>query len=188
MNTEQPKYVTVYGASSDAVDDIYKADARQVGRLLAQRGIVTVNGGGACGLMGATTDGAMDAGGRTLGIIPRFMTERGWGYDRLTEVRVTEGMRDRKKMLADIAVGVIALPGGTGTFDELFEMITRRQLGLYKGQVVILNTNGYYDIMLAMLQNAYRQGFMRKDTDMKLFKVATTPEMAVEMVLADAAE
>lgn len=175
--------VTVYGASSTHIDEKYFRVGRSVGRLLAEAGADVINGGGAVGLMGATIDGALEAGGTAIGIIPEFMAAKGWGHKSLTRMIVAADMHSRKKAMADMSTAVIALPGGVGTLDELMEIITWRQLRLYTGQVVILNTDGFYDPLLAMLARAEEQGFMRKGAEQRLFTVAATPEEAVRLAL-----
>ena len=165
MKSEIKGNVCVFCASSANINERYMADARELGTLLAQGGWRCVNGGGAVGLMGALTDGTLDAGGEVTGVIPKFipkfMVDNGWCYDRLNDVIVTADMHQRKQMMSDMADAVIALPGGVGTFEELLETLTWRQLGLVKVPVIILNTLGYYDPLLAMLQHAIDEGFMK---------------------------
>lgn len=177
------KRITVYGASSSRIDPVYVQAARAVGHAIALAGAEVVNGGGATGLMGATADGALEAGGTVTGIIPRFMTDRGWGHKSLTHTVVTDGMHPRKQTMAAISHGTIALPGGIGTFEELLEIITWRQLHLYDGPVVILNTAGYYDPLLQMIDRAEEQGFMRKGRPRRLFAVTRDPTQAVALAL-----
>lgn len=175
--------VTVYGASSRYIAQEYFDAAYTLGRLLAARGAVLVDGGGAEGLMGAVNNGALDAGGTAVGVLPQFMADRGWGHKGLTRTVVKPDMHARKAYMAQVSQAVIALPGGVGTLDELMEIITWRQLRLYTGRVIILNTSGYYNPLLEMLRQAAAQGFMRKGAEERLFSVAQTPEMAVEMAL-----
>jgi uncharacterized protein (TIGR00730 family) len=111
------------------------------------------------------------------------MVENGWHHSQLTKMEVTDNMHERKKRMAELSSAVIALPGGCGTLEELLEIITWRQLGLYSGNIVILNISGYYNPLLEMLDNAISQGFMKKDHS-QLWQVATTPEEAVEMALS----
>lgn len=177
------KAVTVYGASSTRLAAQYYEAARNVGRLLAEAGAEVINGGGARGLMGATIDGALEAGGKAVGVIPQFMADRGWGHKGLQRMIVTPDMHTRKKTMADMSDGIIALPGGVGTLDELMEIITWRQLGLYTGNVVILNTLNYYGPLLDFLRLAGEQGFMRQNAEARLFVVADTPAEAVTMAL-----
>ena len=169
---------TVFCASSANIDRRYLEAARELGDLLAQGGWRCINGGGAVGLMGALTDGALDAGGQVTGVIPKFMVDNGWCYDRLEDVIVTADMHHRKQMMSEMADAVIAMPGGVGTFEELLETLTWRQLGLVKVPVIILNTLGYYDPLLAMLHHAIDEGFM-KPSHSQLWTVASTPAEAI---------
>lgn len=171
--------VCVYGASRSHIDDCYKAAARRLGALIAEQGHSLVCGGGRGGLMAEAIEGALDAGGKAVGVLPRFMVERGWQHPRLTEMICEETMHARKKRMAEMSFAAVAMPGGVGTLDELMEIITWRQLKLYTGEVVILNTAGFYDDLLAMLSRITREGFMRGDGT-RLWRVASTPEEAVE--------
>ena len=173
--------VCVFCASSANIDERYLADAHQLGTLLAQAGWRCVNGGGAVGLMGAVTDGALDADGEVTGVIPKFMVDNGWCYDRLIDVVVTADMHQRKQIMSDMADAVIALPGGVGTLEELLETLTWRQLGLVKVPVIILNTLGYYDPLLAMLRHSIDEGFMKPSHD-QLWQVAATPAEAIALL------
>ena len=181
MKREIKGNVCVFCASSANIDERYLADARELGNLLAQGGWRCVNGGGAVGLMGAVTDGTLDAGGEVTGVIPKFMVDNGWCYDRLMDVVVTADMHQRKQMMSNMADAVIALPGGVGTIEELLETLTWRQLGLVKVPIIILNTLGYYDLLLAMLRHAIDEGFM-KPSHGQLWQVAATPADAVALL------
>lgn len=181
MKREIKGSVCVFCASSANIDQRYLADARELGGLLAQGGWRCVNGGGAVGLMGAVTDGTLNAGGEVMGVIPKFMVDNGWCYDRLQDVVVTADMHQRKQMMSDMADAVIALPGGVGTLEELLETLTWRQLGLVQVPVIILNTLGYYDPLLAMLRHAIDEGFM-KPSHGQLWRVAATPAEAVSLL------
>ena len=181
MKREIKGNVCVFCASSANINERYMADARELGNLLAQGGWRCVNGGGAVGLMGAVTDGTLDVGGEVTGVIPKFMVDNGWCYDRLMDVVVTADMHQRKQMMSNMADAVIALPGGVGTFEELLETLTWRQLGLVKVPIIILNTLGYYDPLLAMLRHAIDEGFM-KPSHGQLWQVAATPADAVALL------
>jgi len=146
-----PRSVCVYCASSQACDAEYHEVARTLGGLLARAGSTVVYGGGRAGSMGALADGALAAGGHIVGVIPRFMVDLEWGHDDLTELHVVEDMRTRKHEMLTRASAVVALPGGTGTLEELFEAITLKRLGLFLGPIVIVNTRGYYDPLLDQL-------------------------------------
>ena len=173
--------VCVYCASSAKIDPSYVADARDLGTLLGNRGIRVVNGAGNMGLMAAVSDAALAAGGQVTGVIPRFMMEQGWHHRGLTELRVTETMHERKRMMASLADAVIALPGGCGTLEELLEVITWKQLGLYLKPIVVLNTDGFYDPLLAMLARAVERHFMREQ-HRALWTVAASVDEAVDML------
>ncbi len=186
MKKDNQVNVCVFCASSANIDVRYLEAARELGTLLAQGRWRCVNGGGAVGLMGALTDGALDAGGEVTGVIPKFMVDKGWCYDRLEDVIVTADMHQRKQMMSDMADAVIALPGGVGTLEELLETLTWRQLGLVKKPVIILNTLGYYDPLLSMLQHAIDEGFM-KPSHNQLWTVAATPQEAIDRLADDSA-
>ncbi|MBQ9556742.1 MAG: TIGR00730 family Rossman fold protein [Muribaculaceae bacterium] len=181
MKREMKGNVCVFCASSANIDSRYHDDARELGRLLAEGGWRCVNGGGAVGLMGAVTDGTLDAGGEVTGVIPKFMVDNGWCYDRLEDVIVTADMHQRKQMMSEMADAVIALPGGVGTLEELLETLTWRQLGLIKTPIIILNTLGYYDSLLGMLRHAIDEGFM-KSSHSQLWQVAATPQQAISLL------
>lgn len=175
--------ITVYCASSVTVAKIYFEAAETLGKEIARRGFTLITGAGSMGLMGAINDAVIEAGGKTLGVIPQFMVDRGWHHKGLTRLEVTVSMHRRKELMAELSRAAIALPGGIGTFEELLEIITWRQLGLYNGNIVILNINGYYNKLIEMLDTAIEQKFMKPD-HRNLWKVAHTPEEAVEMALS----
>lgn len=177
----QIKNVCVYSASSTQIDAVYVDAAAELGKLLAQQGINLVNGAGALGLMATISDAVIEAGGTTIGVIPRFMKEQGWHHTGLTQLIETESMHERKQLMAELSDGVIALPGGCGTLEELLEIITWKQLALYLNPIVILNTNGFYDPLLEMFSRAIDQKFMRKEHG-EMWRVATTPAEAIEML------
>lgn len=177
MNTI--KNVCVYSASSTQIAPVYFQVAEELGRLLAEKHINLINGAGYRGLMGATSNAALAAGGTVTGIIPRFMVEQGWHHQGLTRLVETETIHERKQLMADLSDGIIALPGGCGTLEELLEIITWKQLGLYLKPIVILNVDGYYNPLIEMLQNAISGNFMRKEHE-AIWQVATTAQEAVE--------
>ncbi len=157
------KTITIYGASSSKIDVRYIKTANELGRLLALNDIECITGGGEYGLMGAVADGALTAGGKVTGIIPQFMIAEGWLYDRLSDFIAVDTMHSRKQLMAQKSDACIALPGGIGTMEELMEMITWKQLGLYNNPIVILNIDGYYDPLLLMLQKSVDEKFMRPE-------------------------
>lgn len=179
MNTL--KNVCVYSASSTQIDPIYFQAADTLGRLLAQKGINLINGAGCLGLMSRISNAALATGGTVTGIIPRFMVEQNWHHKGLTHLIETETMHERKRMMADLSDGIIALPGGCGTMEELLEIITWKQLGLYLKPIVILNTNGFYNPLLEMLERAIDQHFMRRQHG-SIWQVAQTPDEAIQLL------
>lgn len=175
------KNVCVYSASSTKIDANYFQAAQELGHLLARQHINVINGAGCLGLMCQLSDAALEAGGTVTGIIPHFMVEQGWHHLGLTRLIETETMHERKQLMAELSDGIIALPGGCGTMEELLEVITWKQLGLYLNPIVILNINGFYDPLLQMLDQAIEQHFMRPEHG-KIWQVATTVEEAVDLL------
>ena len=175
------KTVCVYCASSNHINDVYNKDAKVLGTLLGKQGIRVVNGGGNMGLMRIVSDAVLSSGGTVSGIIPHFMVENEWYHPELTELIRTETMHERKKKMTDMADAIIALPGGYGTFEELLEVITWKQLGLYQKPVIILNTNNYYAPLLDMFRHAVDEKFMNED-HLKLWHIAQTPEEVMDMI------
>ena len=133
------------------------------------------------GLMQAASDAALAAGGKVIGVIPHFMIEQNWHHTGLTQIIETVDMESRKQTINDMTDAAIVLPGGCGTLDELFEIMTLKQLGVYLKPIVILNIDGYYDYLLRHLQHSMEENFMRKE-HVDIWRVAETPEEAVEMV------
>ncbi|MBP3472711.1 MAG: TIGR00730 family Rossman fold protein [Paraprevotella sp.] len=173
--------VCVYCASSTKVDEVYVDAARELGRLLAGRNIRLVNGAGCLGLMKACSDACLEAGGQVTGVIPRFMVEQGWHHTGLTELIETPDMHVRKQMMMQRADGAIALPGGCGTMEELLEVITWKQLGLYPHPIVILNIADFYHNLLEQLRQAMEERFMRPEHG-AIWQVARTPEEALRLL------
>lgn len=172
--------ISVYCASSSKIESSYMAEARKVGRLLAQADITLVNGAGNMGLMQASTDGCIEAGGKAIGIIPTFMVKEGWCHQGMTEIIETADMHVRQQKMSEMGDAAIVLPGGCGTLAELFELVTWKQLGLYLKPIVILNTNGYYDALLAQMERSADECFMRKE-HLQIWRVAQTAEEAVQL-------
>lgn len=172
--------ITVYAASSGQVPAVYLDAARNLGTLIAQRGHALVNGAGRTGLMGATTEGVLASGGRAIGVIPQFMVDEGWHNTDMSELIVTPDMHTRKQTMAEVSGACIALPGGVGTLEELLEIITWKQLGLYLKPIVVLNIDGYFNPLLEQLKTAVDQRFMRQEHQ-QIWSVATTPEEAIRL-------
>ncbi len=179
--------VTIYCASAANLPEVYIKAAADLGTELARQGAGIVTGAGRTGLMGAVADAALAAGGTVTGVIPSFMVERGWQHTGLSELIVTDGMHRRKETMAALATAAVALPGGIGTFEELMEIITWRQLGLFHGNIVIYNVDGYYDPLLAMLDSAVAKGFMRPDHK-QLYTVANTQAEVIAAAFAAPAD
>lgn len=176
------KTICVYCASSTEIDKVYFDAAARLGLLIGEKNIRLVNGAGATGLMRVCTDAAMKAGGKTTGVIPQFMVERDWQYDAMSELIITKDMHERKQTMANLSDACIALPGGCGTLEELLEIITWKQIGLYSNPIIILNTAGYYDQLIGMLETAVNKKFMKQE-HLNLWNVADTPDKAIEIAL-----
>jgi len=152
--------VTVYCASSSAAHPDFAQAAHELGGLLARGGATTVYGGGAIGSMGRLADGALAVGGRVVGILPRFMGDLEWVHPRLSEVIWTETMAERKQRLAAEGDAMVTLPGGTGTLEELLEVLTLKRLGLFFKPVVIVNQRGFYAPLIRLLEDCVTESFM----------------------------
>lgn len=175
--------VCVYCASSSKIKPSYFEAARKLGRLLAEKEIECICGAGRKGLMGTLTEEVLNNGGAVKGIIPRFMYEEGWYHPEISDLILTESMHERKTMMAEKSDAVIAMPGGCGTMEELLEIITWKQLGLYFNPIVILNTEGYYDPLIQMLSQAIDETFMRPEHG-DMWMVARTPEEAIDLLMS----
>ncbi len=175
------KRICVFCGSSTGTLPIYRETALTVGRLLAERGIAVVYGGGHVGLMGAVADGALEAGGKVTGIIPRSLMERELGHDGLTDLHVVGTMHERKAMMAEMSDAFIALPGGFGTYEEFFEVVTWSQLGVHRKPCGLLNLNGFYDALLALCDHATSQGFIRT-VDRSLVIADADPKRLIETI------
>jgi hypothetical protein len=156
------KRVCVFCGSSPGTRPVYAEAARAMGRLLAERGIGLVYGGGKVGLMGEVADAVLAAGGEVTGVIPRGLMEREVGHQGLTTLHVTGTMHERKALMVDLSDGFVALPGGYGTLDELCEALTWSQLGIHARPCGVLNVDGYFDALLALFDHAVREGFVRE--------------------------
>lgn len=174
--------VTVYAASSSQVNPVYFEAAEELGVLLAQNNISCINGAGSRGLMCAVTDSVLENGGKVIGVIPEFMVQEGWCHSNLTEKIITPDIHERKKIMANRSDACIALPGGIGTFEELLEIITWKQLGLYTKPIVILNINDYYKDLLNMLKRAERENFMHPRHS-AIWYTANSSKEAIEIIL-----
>lgn len=149
--------ICVYCASSAQCDPIYHREAFRLGVLLAEAGCTTVYGGGGIGSMGALADGALSKQGQVIGIIPRFMTEVEWQHPGVARLDIVEDMRERKHRLLTGSDAVVALPGGCGTLEEVFEAITLKRLGIYLQPIIFVNTKGFYDGLREFMQHTVRE-------------------------------
>jgi uncharacterized protein (TIGR00730 family) len=170
-----PKTVCVYCASSRVCHPDYHAAARRLGRVLADSGFAINYGGGGVGSMGALADGAISRGGRVIGILPKFMQELEWGHKGLSELRLVEDLRTRKHLMLTESHAVVALPGGSGTLEELFEAVTLKRLGFYLNPIVLVNTRNYFDPLIKLLASAVAEGFM-DERHPAMWQVVAEPE------------
>ena len=167
--------VCVYCASSRSSHPDYRAAARRLGEVLAAEGVGIVYGGGAAGSMGALADGALARGGRVIGILPRFMADLEWGHKGLTDLQLVEDLRTRKHVMLTLSQAAIALPGGSGTLEELLEAITFKRLGLYLKPIVLVNTRGFFTPLIEQLARAVEESFMDQ-RHLLMWQVVATPE------------
>ncbi len=159
----------------------YVVAARQLGSLLAERGIGLVYGGASVGIMGAVADATLRGGGEVIGVIPQALVRHELAHDHLTELRVVASMHERKALMAELSDGVIALPGGFGTFEELFETITWSQLGIHRKPFGVLNVGGFYDALLALVDHSIAEGFVPPE-HRGLILQATEPEAILDQI------
>jgi len=173
--------VCVYGASSAALNQEFYEAARELGCLLAREGHTLVFGGGAKGLMGAVAEGAHEQGGEIIGIVPKFFDLPGILFQHCSRMIFTETMRERKGLMDEMADAFVALPGGSGTYEELFEILTAKQLGLHDRAVVLLNTRQYYDPLENLLHHTIEEHFAGKRL-LELYQSCNTPAEVLETI------
>lgn len=157
------KRISVFCGSSFGTDKVFQEQAYLLGRTLAAKNIALVYGGANVGLMGAVADGALQNGGEVIGVLPHFLESKEIAHTSLTQLILVETMHERKTKMDELCNGVIALPGGFGTLEEFFEMLTWAQLGLHKKPIAILNINGFYDPLLEMMQVMVNKGLLKED-------------------------
>ncbi|HLK96899.1 MAG TPA: TIGR00730 family Rossman fold protein [Hymenobacter sp.] len=162
------KSVAVYCGSSSGTNEVYTQQAQEMGRVLAERGLTLVYGGGRVGLMGAVADSVLQHGGRAIGVIPDFLVAKEVEHTGLTELHVVKSMHERKLLMADLADSFVAMPGGYGTLEELFEVLTWGQLGLHQKPVALLNVQGFYDHLLRALDHMVEEGLLRRENRQQL--------------------
>lgn len=157
--------ITIFCGASSGHDPKWAVLAAEVGRVIAEHGHGIVYGGGHVGLMGIVADAAMKAGGEVIGVIPRFMEKAEQAHEGVTELILVDTMHQRKQRMHELSDAVIALPGGFGTLDELFELLTWRQIGLHEQPIGLLNASGFYDALLAQIRHMRKEGFLHGETD-----------------------
>ena len=180
-----PSSVCVYCGSSANVAEPYRTAAEAVGRLLGRNRVQVIYGGGRVGLMGLVADAALAAGGEVVGIIPRHIEEMEVAHRGLTELHVVDSMHERKRMMAERAMAFVVLPGGLGTLDETFEILTWKQLGLHSRPIVLLDTNGYWGPLFAMIRHAAAENFIHP-RHAQLFATASEVEDVLPMLAKSA--
>ncbi len=186
------KRICVYCASSSKIDKSYFDAAERLAVQLVSHDVTVVYGGGAAGLMGRIADTVIEHGGHVVGVIPKFMTEVEWQHKEVEEIHVVSDMHERKKMLLEGTDAVIALPGGSGTFEELLEAISLKRLGLYTKPIIILNTNNYYAPLIELLEKSIKEKFMSEahrdmwtvvsDPDKIMTAIGNSPEWSSDAI------
>ena len=176
------KHICVFCGSSPGNNGLYMDSARQMGAVIAVHGLGLVYGGGRVGLMGAVAEGVLHAGGRVVGVIPRSLFDKEVAYQGLSELHVVASMHERKAMMAEVADGFIAMPGGFGTLDELFEIITWAQLGFHRKPIGLLNVAGYFNPLLAFIDHIAQEGFIKAE-HLSVIVVAAEPDNLLNTLL-----
>ncbi len=177
------KRITVFCASSLGTEHIYEEQAYALGKTLAQRHIGLVYGGAKVGLMGAVANGVMENNGEAIGVLPHFLSSKEIAHEGLTKLILVDTMHERKNTMHELSDGVITLPGGFGTMEELFEMLTWAQLGLHKKPIGILNVNGFYDELISLIQSMVNNGLL-KPINQQMLLVDTTIDGLLEKMNA----
>jgi uncharacterized protein (TIGR00730 family) len=175
------KRVCVFAGSSGGSRPEYRMVASELGRALAARGVGLVYGGTRVGLMGVVADAVLAAGGEVTGVIPAAMAAKELAHDGLTDLRIVSSMHERKAIMADLADAFIALPGGWGTWEELFEVLTWGQLGLHRKPCGLLNVRGYFDPLLSFVAHAVEEGFVRREHG-AMMTVSSAPEPLLDLL------
>lgn len=177
-NKHNIQRVTVYASSSKALDPVYYDAAKRLGNTLAEAGMSVIYGGGGAGLMGAMADAALAGGAEVHGVIPHFLHEIEVGHTALTTMDIVDDMRIRKHRMLENTDAVVTLPGGSGTYEELFEAMTLKRLGQFLGPIVLVNTKGFYDRCLDFLNHSVEERFMA-DIHLDMWSVVDTPEEVI---------
>ncbi|QJX45584.1 TIGR00730 family Rossman fold protein [Hymenobacter taeanensis] len=176
------KSVAVYCGSSAGNNEVYAQQAQEMGRVLAERGMTLVYGGGRVGLMGAVADSVLAHGGKVIGVIPDFLVAKEVEHRGVTELHIVKSMHERKLLMADLAEGFVAMPGGFGTLEELFEVLTWGQLGLHKKPIGVLGVAGFYDHLLRALDHMVDEGLLRRENRQQLLSNPDPTGLIEEML------
>lgn len=177
------KAVCVFCGSANGIDETYLAAARHMGQVMAARGLQLIFGGGSTGMMGALADAVLDSGGEVVGVLPRLFNKPSMAHQRLTRLELVDGMHPRKARMVELADAFVALPGGLGTLEELFETLTWSQIGLHAKPVGLLNVQGYFDHLLKFLAHANKEGFTFWEHQ-KLYRQAEQPDELLDALAA----
>lgn len=173
--------ICIFASSSSRIDDKFAEAATKLGTLLAEAGLNVVYGGGGIGLMGKLADAVMAGKGKITGVIPTFMKDEGWDHASVTDMIFTIDMGERKKRMFELADAIVALPGGVGTLEELTEAMTLKQLGIYRGPIIILNTLNFYDSFFQFLKHMVDGHFLRNEHE-GMWEIANTPEEVIRLL------
>jgi uncharacterized protein (TIGR00730 family) len=176
------KNIAVFCASSAGREDVYRDEARKLGEKLADEGLVLVYGGASHGLMNIVADAVLRKGGKVTGVITQLLADREITKNECTEIIYTSTMHERKIKMLELADAVIVLPGGFGTLDEMFEALTLSQLQLFDAPIGLLNTNGYYDLLVALLDNMVEKGFLQTGNRKKLITGSSVDDMIEKII------
>jgi len=177
------KNICVYCGASPRVSERYSLVAQQVGKILAENQLGLVYGGGRMGLMGEVANSVLSNGGQAIGIIPKHLQDREARHDELNELHIVDSMHIRKQMMVDRSDAFLILPGGYGTLDEAFEILTWKQLGLHNKPIIFLNAYNFWSALKELKQHMFEEDFIKGD-DLKLFSMAETPEQVIPALLA----
>jgi uncharacterized protein (TIGR00730 family) len=174
--------ICVFASSSSRIDNEYATAATSLGKSLAHANMDVVYGGGGIGLMGKLADAVLESGGRITGVIPSFMKDEGWDHSAVSKMIITSDMGERKKQMFAMADAIVALPGGVGTLEELTEALTLKQLGLYKGPIIILNTLNFYKSFIDFLEHMVSGHFLRYEHK-GMWEIANTTEEVMHLLV-----
>ena len=181
IDSHHVKMVTVYASSSSALKPVYYDAARRLGEVLAEAGKSIIYGAGGGGLMGSVADGALSKNGKVYGVVPEFLQDLELTHRGLTGLRVVKEMRVRKQLMLEDSHAVVTLPGGSGTYEELFEALTMKRLGRWVGPIILINTDGFYNGLLQFLKHSIDECFMGSN-HLKMWSVVNEPEDVLEAI------